>query len=139
MNDDQQENVSTDNQEDEGPEGPVKPGTISFNFAAVPDELGQWDITFRWDDEVNPYATFTLSFGAGQNIGGDPPIDGWISWVEEELLLAFNDPSGPSHDAVRVPKGAPISRDEDEAALRDPERWLALARRIVRSYMRVDD
>lgn len=139
MNDNEQEDASVGDQVDEELGGPVEPGSISFSFTAHPDELGEWDITFRWDEELNRHATFTLWFGAGQNMGGDPPIDGWVSWVGNELLLAFNDPSGPSHDAVRVPRGAPIKNGEDEEVLRDPERWLALARRIVGSYMRIDD
>jgi hypothetical protein len=143
MDDQQNETGSSgappENHKQEGPGGAIEPGTFSLSFTAFPEELGEWDITFRWDAEVDPFAAFTLWFGAGQNLGGDPPIDGWVSWVQNELLVAFHDPSGPSHDAIRIPSGAPAKEDEDEEVLRDPQRWLALARRIVRSYMRVDD
>jgi hypothetical protein len=129
----------SENREQEGPQAPVEPGTVSFRFSAVPEELGEWDITFNWADDVDPFASFTLWFGAGQNMGGDPPIDGWICWVDEELLLAFYDPSGPSHDAIRIPGAAPAKKDEEDEVLRDPQRWLTLARKIVSRYMQVDD
>lgn len=126
-------------EESQAPSGPVEPGNISFTFTATPEELGDWDITFRWEEEMNPYATFTLWFAPGQNMGGDLPIDGWVSWIGQDLLLVTYDWNDPSHDAIHLHDAGPLREGEDEKALRDPQRWLNLARRIVRAYMRVDD
>lgn len=107
-------------------------GPISFRFLDdLPSRSGEndaWDVEFVWEDGSS-HATFTIWFAPSQNIGGDEPNVGWVSWVDGDLLLAFIDYNGPAHDAIHLQNGSPFQRGEGE---QKGAAWLRLARSLLR-------
>lgn len=109
-------------------------GRSSFRFLddlpSRTPENDAWDIEFEWLEGAT-HANFTLWFASSQSMGGDGPQNGWVSWTEPDLLVAFIQSDFPFHEALLVRDFQPLGHSEEEDTV--PENWVKLARGLLRA------
>lgn len=117
----------------------VTGGRLDFTFTTTqfgsPDPVA-FDMRFDWEPGAR-HATWWQDISGQEAIspGSSAPVWGWAAWRNgEDLLLAMTSDDLELEGWARVPGGAPTSGADpdadDEDTLRDPMRWLQLAKII---------
>lgn len=106
---------------------------MAFSFiddlpSRAPDN-DAWDVEFSRGSGWSQ-ATFKIWFASSQNMGGDEPETGWVTWVDGDLLIGFVDENGPFAGAIYIKDASPF---EDDDAEEDPHRWVVLARTLLKA------
>jgi hypothetical protein len=114
-------------------------GRFEFTFMATQygsSDPVAFDVWFDWEPG-NRHAVWWQDISGLEAIspGSSAPVWGWASWRNgDDLLLAMTSHELELEGWARVPGGAPTAgadpEADDEETLRDPGRWLRLAKHI---------
>ena len=77
-------------------------------------------------------ALFTLE-STRDNAMVDPPVVGWVSWSDGEVVCAFRDAASGTHGGGFLPDCAPVENGPFQTTSFDVGRWIVLAQELLRT------